>query len=101
MSAINGLSAKTGFKLAITVVLVLPLLVIAGAGCAHSRDAGDTPFMKVVTPKPPLSLSGRAALPRPNASVSAQVKVHPEPSIAQPKPIEGDLLVRGNRLLFA
>jgi len=84
------------------ILLAAALLALLCAGCAHSGAGSETVFTRVVTPATPVFLNGPAALILTNAgNFSARVTIGQAPSLEQPHPLEGELLVRGAHLLFA
>jgi hypothetical protein len=81
-------------------VLIAGLLM---SGCAHDGDLEPrAKFTRVFTPQMPSFMIGPAAAFFTNtAGFSAKLVVQADPAFPQPGPVEGELLGRGSKLLFA
>jgi hypothetical protein len=96
----EDLKRRAGLRL--TAVLALAPFALICGGCAHQQDAVEQAFTRVTTPRVPVFINGPAALLLSSATnYSARVTIQPEPPSAQARLTQGELLVRGNRLLFA
>jgi len=95
--------AKAGFL--ITRRLCGALMLVVAAGCSHHHHdytIEGPGFARVYTPQVPTFMLGPAgALLTNNPGYTARATIIGEPSTTKDKPVEGELLCRGTKLLFA
>lgn len=89
-----GRLRRAGFPAAVLALLL--------AGCAHAPQAEKSEFIRVYTPQVPVFLTGpMGVLLTNNGGFSARATVRGDSAFAASELVEGELLGRGSKLLFA